>query len=134
MEFLKKKQDNKKRELEEKEERKRKRDAKKNSKVTKPVKRRIEYEIVESESEEELQMELDDNDDDSLNLEDDVCAACLSNDGWDTSELWIGCSTCERLLHKTCLIEDVSSMTDEELEAYNCLCTSCARNRKRQRN
>ena len=77
----------------------------------------------------ETAISLHTDDEDSLdnNSHNDVCFACLGSEDWDVPDAWIRCSTekCGWWFHKNCLSEDVSSMTQQQLDDYDFYCKSC---------
>ena len=69
-------------------------------------------------------METDSDDLDDIEDE-NMCYACLGNEGLDEGSNWIGCNRCSRWFHRTCLSEEIEKMTREELVAFNFVCAPC---------
>ena len=127
LQFLQKKQDEKKKQLELKEERKKKREMKKAEKNA-GTKRTL---FTEESEESGQEMEFDDEE--SIEMEEEnTCFGCGGNDEWDQPNVWIGCSTCSKWFHKACISEDVMTMTEEELLEYNYYCKSCEQKQTRR--
>ena len=75
-----------------------------------------------------------DTDSDNMDREDEnICFACLGNEGLDEGSNWIGCNKCSRWYHRTCLSEEIENMTNEELVAFNFVCALCTESENRKK-
>lgn len=57
-------------------------------------------------------------------IDTNICSKC-EEDYDDEPHNWIGCSSCERWFHRSCIQIDVSGYTDSEIEALDFICEFC---------
>ena len=118
---LKAKQEKKQREAVEKEKRKRNCEEKKKLKDLQPSKRKktnIETLLESSDESDRDEVEsgvvyASSDEEEDLNVE--YCTACEGKNDWEDGTKWIGCNTCPRWFHRTCLHKDFEKMTEEEI-------------------
>ena len=53
------------------------------------------------------------------------CGACMGTDGLDEANNWIGCNSCPRWFHKSCLSGGVEEMDEEEILRFHFKCPIC---------
>ena len=115
--LLEQKQQEKLDELNRKEENKKKRIArqeqKKNSKKAKNNKELADNEIVYADSSDEG------------GEAENVCEACLGDENLNIDTAWIGCNQCKRWYHRSCLSEEIESMSEEQIEDLDYVCDIC---------
>lgn len=49
----------------------------------------------------------------------------------DEPDVWIGCEYCFRWFHKECLADDFTSMTEDEIKAFDFKCRTCQKSKKK---
>ena len=130
----------------EKEQRKKEREEKKlvkeNSKraaaEAKQCKKRLLFDCDDNEESESDAEEIVDDESDA-DIEEDFdgkCGACLGTDGLDEANNWIGCNSCPRWFHKSCLSGGVEEMDEEEILRFHFKCPICEKSetsKKRRR-
>ena len=120
-------------EIKNKEERKKireeKRKLKEASNANKQKKQRTQLEETnddeETSNDEDTIMDLDNSSDEEEIFGENCCGACEGNEEWEDGQKWIGCNTCVRWFHKSCLSKEIELMTAYELESYEFVCNSC---------
>ena len=58
------------------------------------------------------------------------CGACLGTDGLDEANNWIGCNSCPRWFHKSCLSGGVEEMDEEEILRFHFKCPICEKSER----
>ena len=132
---LRKQQDKKENEIKEKEKRKKEREENKNNKAStnKRNKRPLTDDEAEEDEQEEVLNEEDiiyasTDDEDLLDIEmKNVCGACEGDEGWDDGDKWLGCNSCDRWFHKTCLSVNFDGMTKQQLKRLEFVCPKCCK-------
>lgn len=98
---------------------------KKNKKKSKAPVATVTPTVEESDSEEEQVIYASSDELEELNS--NVCGACEGNEDWEVGEKWIGCISCDRWFHKSCLSGRVEAMSEEELKKLQFKCSFCIR-------
>ena len=138
IDHLRKTQEEKEERERQKEERKRMREKKKKEKTLLAArkKRKKNLDRVESESrnaeetDEDVEVIYASSDEDEV-FDENICGACGGNNEWEIGSKWIGCNGCSRWFHKSCISEEIESMTMEDLEKLDFKCNICQKRTKR---
>lgn len=132
--YLKTQQEEKTKNLREKEERKIERMKKRKESQKRGRKRKRaaeeEYSISEtSMSDVTLDTESVSDVEDSNIYYENFCNACHGKDRWEKDEEWVGCSglTCRKWFHKDCISDKLHLMDDYEIEKYVVFCKTCGK-------
>ena len=136
IDHLRKTQQEKEEKERQKEERKRMREEKKKEKTllaaSKKKKKNLDRAESESTSAEETDEDVEviyaSSDEDEV-FDENYCGACGGNNEWEIGSKWIGCNRCSRWFHKSCLSEEIESMTVEDLENFDFQCNVCQKKR-----
>ena len=120
------KQKEKKKQLQEKERRIQEREQKKYLKGTKTPRQKKNNTKVD-------QLVLDSESEDKIETFENICCACMGNEGLSEGENWIGCNICPRWYHRSCLSEDFEDLTENEIEDLDYVCPSCLKLNKKKK-
>ena len=123
-------QNKKRREIELKEKRKEERERKKQEKEEmlknkKTQKKKRKRAATSEEDEDPIREVVYDDSSDSNHEENNFCYACYGEEHWTENDKWVGCGSCPRWFHKSCISREVEEMSEEELKKFNLRCDSC---------
>ena len=72
------------------------------------------------------------DDEESFEIEDEnACFGCGGTDELENAAAWIGCSSCSKWFHKSCVSSSVVNMNEEELHLFNYYCKTCDKNQSK---
>lgn len=140
IDHLRKTQEEKEEKERQKDERKRMREEKKKEKtsIAASKKKKKNRERAESESSSIPETDEDDeiiyasSDEDEV-FDENNCGACGGNTDWEIGSKWIGCNGCIRWFHKSCLSEEIESMSVQDLKKLDFKCNDCLKRGKQRR-